>query len=172
MAQFQPSGCGSLSQLGFIHNVLNNNQSQTINFDKTYLACDLVSSDAYNGLSFKAQYSMSNLTGIKNIVELRIGTNILMLFRMNARKIEVVRDVIFRPCNTWNNGDCTSFGPIKKGSMTYATRDDQFIDSTTGWIHIEVQDNMMKIRISSSENGAYKTEYHRALASLFFDLQW
>jgi hypothetical protein len=159
-AQFQPSGCASLNQSGFSYNLSDNNQAQTINFDKRYLACDDVSLGAYNGFSFKAQYSMNNLTGFKDIFKLRIGANPLLYFRINNQKIEVVRDVIHRPCNTWNNGACTSFGPIRKGIMTYATWDDQFIDSTTGWIHIVVQDNMMKIRISSSENGPYKTEYN------------
>lgn len=159
-AQFRPSGCASLNKTGFSYNLSDNNQAQTINFDKRYLACDDVSLGAYNGFSFKAQYSMNSLTGFKDIFKLRIGANPLLYFRINNRKIEVVRDVIHRPCNTWNNGTCKSFGPIRKGIMTYATWDDQFIDSTTGWIHIVVQDNMMKIRISSYENGPYKTEYN------------
>jgi hypothetical protein len=159
-AQFQPSDCANLDPSGFSYNLLNNNQAQIINFNKSYLACDNVSLGAYNGFSFKAQYSMNNLTGYKGIFKLKIGINSLLYFRINNQKIEVARAVIHRPCNTWNNGACTSFGPIIKGSMNYDTWDDEFIDSTTGWIHIQVQDNMMKIKISSSENGPYKTEYN------------
>lgn len=156
-AQYVPSGCNNASA-----SMVNPSNSAGITFDfnKKYLACDNVGANAYSGFTFKAQYSIANTTGIKDIFRIRIGTNDLLLFRLNDKKIEVQRDVIHRPCMSWSNGVCQTFGTVAKGTMTFGTWDNEFIESNTGWIYIKLVDNGMQIKVSNNENGPYKTEFN------------
>lgn len=159
-AQFAPTGCDDLTPGGVSTTFMNNIIQRDYSFNKGYLACEDVSAGGYAGFAFKSQFSVTNLTGIKNLFELKIGSNQLLLFRFNNQKIEVLRDVIYRPCNSWSNGQCQSFGTIVKGVMTFSTWDDHFIESNTGWISVLVLDNQMRIKVSNEENGPVKTEFN------------
>lgn len=160
-SQYNPSDCfASGEDYSVSSDFPNNNSVLDFSFNKKYLGCDDVSSTFYGGFSFRTQYSVSNLIGEKDLFRLRIGTYTLMLFRLNNQKIEVLRDVIYRPCNSWSNGVCQTFGATVKGVSTLSTWDNEILNSTTGWIWIKVVDNMMKIRISEEKMGPYKTEYN------------
>lgn len=160
LAQFDPTGCSSIAS-GVSTSQANNNSDMTYYFDKRYLACDDVDNNAYNGFTFKAQFSVPNRTGIKNIFSVRVGTtNTIMVFRFNEKKVEVQRDVLYRPCTSWSNGTCQTFGSTVKGNMTFSSWDDDFVESNTGWIYVKLVDNGMEIKVSNSENGPYKTEFN------------
>jgi hypothetical protein len=160
-SQFNPSNCFAIGENYSVRTeYINNNSQRNYSFDKKYLACNNVNYNYHGGFSFKAAYSVSNLVGPKEIFSLRIGSNVLLSFKIVDKKIEVLRDVIFRPCTTWSNGVCQTFGYKVKGVMTFSSWDDQLVEDNTGWIWIKVLDDSMRIRVSKEEDGPYKTEFN------------
>lgn len=159
LAQYNPS-CSNLPSPQPTTSYSNNNTVINYNFRKEFLSCEDLSLNAYAGFTFRAQYSVSNLQGLKEIFNLKIGSDILLRFWMRDQKIEVDRDVVYRPCNSWSGGECQTFGTIQHGDMEYTTWDDQFLESTTGWIDVKLVDNGMTIKVSNAQNGPYKTEFN------------
>lgn len=146
----------------YSHSNANNSSSYSANIGKDRLICD-ESTSIGSALEFTANYSLSSLTQVSNpIFKITIDGTTLFEVKFDNRKITVNRYVQWKECTAWSGGNCTTYATPVFATMAYSTWDDQFIESTTGWISIKLADNGLWIKTSksaSSSAGPYKSDF-------------
>jgi hypothetical protein len=140
----------------------NNSSSYAVSIGKQNLICD-ESTSIGSALEFTANYSLSSLTQVSNpIFKITYDGATLLEVKFDNRKITVNRSVQWKECTAWSGGNCTTYATPVFGIMPFSTWDDQFIESTTGWISIKLADNGLWIKTSksaSSSAGPYKSDF-------------
>ncbi len=129
--------------------------SQT--FGKDRISCD--NSSKSGGVQFKAEFDIVNTSNSAELFSLSFNNNTVLRVKLVDNQVEITRRVQYKPCNNWDSSGCTSFGSTVTGNMTYRSWDDQLLESGQGWIDFTIADNGVKIKISESELGPFKTEF-------------
>lgn len=65
----------------------------------------------------------------------------LLSVSIKGRQVLINKLVMHKPCDIWQGEYCTTWQTPTYGQMTYSTWDDDFLESTSGWINLIYTDN-------------------------------
>lgn len=78
----------------------------------------------------------------------------LLSLSIKGQQVLIEKLVMFKECTAWSDEYCTTWNTPDYGYMTYSTWDDQFLESTSGYIDLLYNDNRMQITCRESANNS------------------